>query len=67
MGHFPRGEQHYRAKLTAADVRAIRKRHVWMCPKNGVKALAREYGVSKNTVALVLSGETWKHVEDEAA
>ena len=59
------GERHGRAKLTEADVRAIRSRHVWLCGKNGVTALAKEYGVAKHTIQLIVQRKTWKHVTDQ--
>lgn len=57
-----RGSRHGRAKLTEADVRAIRARHVWMCPVNGAKAIAREYGVHLEAIRALLDGRTWRHV-----
>lgn len=55
----PRGEQHAFAKLTEADVRAIRRlrkagRKLW--------ELADRFGVSQNTVSLIVAGRIWRHV-----
>lgn len=48
----PRGERHYKAKLTDCRVKAIRTKR-----RNGVstRQLAREYGVSLDTVRKVVS------------
>lgn len=40
--------------LTADDVRTIRARYTPRCPVNGRQALAREYGVSVDTIASVV-------------
>lgn len=57
----PPGEQHPMSKLTAGEVRAMRKRYA----AGGVsqRALAAEYGVSHTTVRAVLDGTSWKHVK----
>lgn len=60
-----RGEAHGRAKLTEADVLAIRARYVWQDRNNGARALSRRYGVSKTTIARIVAGEYWAHVEPE--
>lgn len=56
-----RGEKSGRARLTEAAVRDIRTRHA----DNGISgaALAREFGVSKRTVLLILRRETWAHIQ----
>lgn len=56
-----RGEAHYRAKLTAADVRAIRARYV----AGGVShlALAEQYGVAEPTIFRIVHRRSWTHVE----
>jgi DNA invertase Pin-like site-specific DNA recombinase len=53
-----RGEAHGRAVLTEAAVRAIRRRF----GRVSVRALAREYRVSRSTIALVVKRERWRHV-----
>jgi helix-turn-helix, Psq domain len=58
-GHHLRGEQVATAKLTEVAVLAIRAIHA-----SGVsmRALARDYGVSRPTIRRVVTREYWKHV-----
>lgn len=51
-----RGERNGPAKLTEADVRAIR------ADGRGCRVLAREYGVHMSTIMSIRRGDTWKHV-----
>jgi helix-turn-helix, Psq domain len=53
-----RGEAHGRAVLTEAKVRAIRRGY----GRVSQRALAREYGVSRSTIALVVRRLRWRHV-----
>ncbi len=55
-----RGEQHYSAKLTVDDIRAIRKGR-----ENGeeLQVLADAYQVSKQSIWRVVHRVTWKHIE----
>jgi len=58
---FAHGERHYRAKLTAADVTFIRVgRHI------GIRQarLAREFGVSFQSISDVDRGRHWAHTLD---
>jgi len=53
----PAGERHGCAKLSSADVNAIR------CLGGGTRStssIAEEYGVSHKTIRLILGGETWR-------
>ena len=56
-----RGERHPRAKLTEADVRAIRVRYA----AGGVtqKRLADEFGVTESNIKLIIDRKSWNHVE----
>ncbi len=56
---LPKGEGHYRAKLTECDVRAIRSRYA-----NGEKqpSLARAYGMEQTTISSIVRRKSWKHV-----
>lgn len=56
-----RGEAHYRAKLTADDVRKIR------ASRESMSALARQYGVSVNSIEAIVKRRSWAHVEEEVA
>lgn len=50
------GEAHHRARLTEADVRAIRSSSDRQCD------LVRRYGVSQATIWQIIKRQTWKHV-----
>jgi hypothetical protein len=51
------------AKLTKGNVREIRRRHKARDPRDGQKALAKEFGVTIMTISDVLSGKTWAGIE----
>jgi hypothetical protein len=55
----PRGEQHYRAKLTEEVVRQIRARHE---SGEGMKKIAKSLAVTVGTVWNVVHRRTWGHV-----
>ncbi len=52
------GERKWAAKLTGADVAAIRAR---LAAGESVPALAREYGVHHSGVYRIRDGKLWKH------
>jgi hypothetical protein len=52
------GEHHHGAKLTAAEVRDIRRQY----PARSTRALGREYGVSSRCIWKVVTRQSWKHV-----
>jgi hypothetical protein len=56
-----RGERSNHAKLTAEQVREIRRRRA-----AGEKAidLAREYGVRRGNIFCIVTRKTWRHLED---
>ncbi len=58
----PRGEQNNKAKLTEADVVAIRKRHA--SKEASTRVLACEYGVAWNSINSIIRRKTWAHVPD---
>ena len=67
--NYSRGEHRPQAKLTAAQVRAIRMNHAKkerliraLEARFSAAALAREYGVSKDTVQKILTFKAWTHV-----
>lgn len=55
-----RGEDKPNCKLNDASVRAIRADRV---AGESIHALARRFGVSRNTVKAVLAWTTWRHVD----
>lgn len=55
-----RGERNPRAKLTEEQVREIRRRRATNEPP---KAIAIEYGVSRNLIDLIVKRKIWKHIE----
>ena len=62
-GHGCHGENHYRAKLTDAQIRDIRARYSPGRSNHPNQSdLAKEYGVSTPLMSGIVRGETWKHV-----
>lgn len=59
-GRHPRGEQHGRRRLTAAQVVEIRERYA----AGGVRLLdlSREFGVSQALLSLIVRGRKWAHL-----
>lgn len=57
-GRQARGEGHARARLTAADVRAIRG------SGRRIADLAAEYGVGETAISNIIHRRSWKHVAD---
>ena len=53
-----KGERHGAAKLTAADVRAIRADH-----RRGAD-IAADFGIHQSNVSLIKLRKKWRHVED---
>jgi hypothetical protein len=58
-GLAPRGESSYLAKVTEADVLAIR---ISAAKGESLKDLAEIYGLDRGTISAMLLGNTWKHV-----
>lgn len=58
--HVRRGEKHHRAKLTEAQAREIKRR--FTAGGYTHRQLAEEYGVTTNTVGMLVRGITWKHL-----
>lgn len=58
-GTLPHGETHYRARLSEADVREIRR-----CAETGttVAELALRFDVHRVTISDVVNGRTWRHL-----
>lgn len=54
------GERVASAKLTAEQVSEIRRRYLPGKYRRGAGALAREFGVSKQSVQAILRGDSWK-------
>lgn len=54
------GEANFAAKLTADDVRAIRRSAA------KTRDLVKAFGVDKRTILRVIRRESWKHIPDEA-
>ena len=50
----------YEPKLTIDDVNNIRREYVYQSKTHGIPALAKKYGVAKNTIHKVIRGKTWK-------
>jgi len=58
-GRAPKGETHVAAKLTEADVLAIR------ADTGTQQEIAAKYGIGKSQVSRIRLGQTWKHVPGE--
>ena len=54
-----KGSKHYRAKLTGAQIRQIRKQYV-----KGVSQtkLGKQYGVGQPTIQRIVHKQSWKHI-----
>jgi hypothetical protein len=59
-GRAPRGERHHRAKLTADDVRAIRR----LYPQSSQTEIAARYRMNQTVISDIVRGASWKHVTD---
>jgi hypothetical protein len=53
------GELNGMSKLTGEQVAAIRARYVSYCRKNGARPMAREYGVTHQTISSITRGDSW--------
>jgi hypothetical protein len=53
----PKGDHHYKAKLTAADIPIIRELLKTWTPT----VLAKHYRVSRNCIITLRDGKSWKH------
>ena len=62
-GAYKFGDEHPRAKLTVEKVREIREKYIPHSKTNGIKALAKEYGVSRSTIEHVVYNTIWRHVK----
>lgn len=58
-----RGEALPGAKLSASEVRAIRREYSRSSREHGSGALARRFGVDPKTIRLVVAGATWAHIK----
>jgi hypothetical protein len=54
------GERQWLAKLTEADVRAIRL--TYASGSVAINQIAREHGVGRSTIQAIVHRRTWKHV-----
>lgn len=54
------GENNHSAKLTLKDVQYIRDVCIRGSREFGVRALAKQFSVSKNAISAVISGRTWR-------
>ena len=55
-GRLMRGERHWCARLTEADVKKI------LSDDRPQRMVAAEFGVTKTTIGCILSRKTWAHV-----
>lgn len=57
----PVGEDHAGSKLTDEIIAEARRRYTPRCKVNGLRAMAKEFGVHHDTLGSVLRGERWTH------
>lgn len=55
-----KGEKHPRAKLTNAEVRALKRLHA--CGGFTNTQLANIFGVNRGSVSLIVNGKEWTHI-----
>lgn len=55
-----KGERHHSAKLTISDVCEIRSH------RRSYRELSKQFGVSTTSIAKIVLGKTWKHLEISA-
>lgn len=60
MSYDNGGERNVNAKLTDAIVLAVRQRHA---RGEAITALAREYGIARQTVWRAATGRSWRHLD----
>lgn len=63
-GTNPAGARNPRAKLSEADVVAIRARYRYGSRVAGTFALAREYGMSQHTIWSIVAGKIWRNLPE---
>jgi hypothetical protein len=61
-GRQVKGANNAAAKISEADVLAIRATYVRGCATHGQPALARRFGVSQALIGYVVRRELWKHI-----
>lgn len=59
LGFTPRGSNHGRAKLNEYDVRQIRSAYE---SGRSQQEIAKEYGVSRSGIGLIVTRKKWKHL-----
>jgi len=57
-----RGVENGNSKLTAEQVKEIRKKYIPQSEQFGTVALAKKYGVTDATIGHIIRGETYKDV-----
>lgn len=61
-GRSSKGEHHFHAKLTAADVAEVRR--IYALRNISQRDLAAMYGVSRPTISAIVVGRNWADVDD---
>ena len=62
-GRIANGEKRWNAKLTAKQVRAIRKDYIPNNRARGMHGLANRWGVNQRTIYDIIHHRTWSHVK----
>lgn len=59
-GRQPRGERHFRSKLT--EIQVFQIRHLYAQGDVSGRQLGRSFGVSHRAIRAILNRETWRHI-----
>lgn len=62
-GRSTAGEKHGCVKITEQQAIEIKERYKAYCKTNGMRALAREFGISEDQILNIASGRRWGHLE----
>ena len=58
-----KGEAHGNAKLLEVDIRTIRNRYISGSKEHGLSAIAKDFGVSSQTVSNIINRRQWQSVQ----
>ena len=60
-----RGERNHRHKLTADQVKEIRRVYKKGDLEYGQSALGKKYGIAHGSIAAIVQGKSWKHIKED--
>jgi hypothetical protein len=59
---IPKGEKHYKSKLTEEQVKWIRDNYIPRHPQFSGTALSKKFDVSFQQISSIINKKTWKHI-----